>query len=111
MLKYAKIIDEKTGLCQVGLGTNSMFYKQIGMKELDVAQSQVDNQWYLAEKLDTDDYRKKIQEMERDAVRADLQRQLNEIDLKSIRALRCCETDRLEQLENQAKELRQKLNS
>ena len=50
MLKYAKIVNEETGLCEVGLGTNDNFYRSIGMVELDVEQSDVDNSWYLAEK-------------------------------------------------------------
>ena len=48
MIKYAKIINQETGLCEVGLGTNIEFYKSIGMNEMDVAQSDVDNNWYLA---------------------------------------------------------------
>lgn len=50
MIKYAKIINEQTGLCEVGLGTNAEFYKSIGMTELDVQQSDIDGQWYLANK-------------------------------------------------------------
>lgn len=50
MIKYAKIINEETGLCEVGLGTNIEFYISIGMKEYDVQQSDIDNCWYLAEK-------------------------------------------------------------
>ena len=50
MIKYAKIINQETGLCEVGLGTNTEFYKSIGMIELDVQQSDIDNNWYLAEK-------------------------------------------------------------
>ena len=47
MLKYAKITDEKTKACQVGLGTNTAFYKSIGMEEMDVIQAW-DGQYYLA---------------------------------------------------------------
>lgn len=50
MLKYAKITDEQTGLCEVGTGTNTAFYKSIGMTEQDVCQSSVDGNWYLSEK-------------------------------------------------------------
>ena len=28
MLKYAKIINEEIGLCQVGMGSNDDFYKR-----------------------------------------------------------------------------------
>ena len=50
MLKYAKIINEQTGLCEVGIGTNAEFYQSIGMIEFDVQQSDIDNNWYLADK-------------------------------------------------------------
>lgn len=47
MLKYAKIIDEETKQCEVGIGTNVEFYKSIGMTEMDVEQA-YNNQWYVA---------------------------------------------------------------
>ncbi len=50
MIKYAKVIDNGLGLCEVGLGTNTEFYKSIGMIQLDVQQSDIDNNWYLSEK-------------------------------------------------------------
>lgn len=50
MIKYAKVINEQTGLCDVGIGTNTEFYTSIGMTELDVEQSDIDGNWYLAEK-------------------------------------------------------------
>ena len=61
MIKYAKITNEETGLCEVGLGTNTEFYKSIGMIELDVQQSDIDNSWYLAEKcpMKTDEQKAK----------------------------------------------------
>ena len=45
MLKYAKIINEKTKQCEVGLGTNIAFYKNIDMTKLDVEQGY--DGWYL----------------------------------------------------------------
>ena len=47
MRKYANIIDKKTKQCDVGLGTDSAFYKSLGMKEMDVEQSW-DGSWYVA---------------------------------------------------------------
>ena len=47
MKKYAKIINEETKLCEVGLGTNSAFYKSIGMTEMKVEQA-YDGAWYLS---------------------------------------------------------------
>lgn len=46
MKKYAQLIDNKTKLCNVGIGTNTDFYKSIGMKLLDVEQA-YDGNWYL----------------------------------------------------------------
>lgn len=48
MIKYAKVINQETGLCEVGIGTNADYYKTIGMSELDVSISEKDNQWYLS---------------------------------------------------------------
>lgn len=48
MLKYAKVINETSGLCEVGIGTNSKFYKSIGMELQDVTQSDIDGLWYLS---------------------------------------------------------------
>ena len=46
MKKYAKIINEETKLCEVGLGSNANFYQSIGMTEQEVEQG-FDGQWYL----------------------------------------------------------------
>ena len=46
MKKYAKIVNEETKQCEVGLGTNSAFYQSIGMTEMDVEQA-YDGQWYV----------------------------------------------------------------
>lgn len=46
MRKYAKIINEETKLCEVGLGSNSEFYESIGMEEMDVEQAYNGN-WYI----------------------------------------------------------------
>lgn len=43
---YAKIINEETKLCEVGIGTNVEFYKSIGMTEMDVEQA-YNGQWYV----------------------------------------------------------------
>ena len=48
MIKYAKIINQETGLCEVGLGDDAEFYQSIGMAQLDVEQSDINNFWYLA---------------------------------------------------------------
>ena len=46
MKKYAKVINEETKACEVGLGTNSAFYQSIGMTEMEVEQA-YDGSWYL----------------------------------------------------------------
>ena len=47
MKKYAKVINEETKACEVGLGTNSEFYASLGMKKQEVEQSYTGD-WYLA---------------------------------------------------------------
>lgn len=47
MKKYTKIVNEEKKLCEVGLGTNTDFYKSIGMTEMDVEEA-YDGCWYLA---------------------------------------------------------------
>ena len=44
--KYAKITDEETKACSVGVGTDEKFYKSIGMELMDVEQA-YNGQWYL----------------------------------------------------------------
>ena len=46
MLKYAKITNEETKQCEVGLGTNSEFYESLGMEEMEVEQA-YNGSWYL----------------------------------------------------------------
>ena len=46
MKKYAKIVNEETKACEVGLGTNSASYQSIGMTEMEVEQA-YDGQWYV----------------------------------------------------------------
>lgn len=43
---YAKIINKETKQCEVGTGTNTEFYKSIGMTEMDVEQA-YNGQWYV----------------------------------------------------------------
>lgn len=46
MKKYAKIVNEETKQCEVGLGTNTKFYQSIGMEEMDVEEA-YDGGWYV----------------------------------------------------------------
>ena len=117
MLKYAKIIDNQTGLCEVGIGTNENFYKKIGMTKLDVTQADFDNQWYLTEKTNTDNYIQKQLSYIKEKRIAEIHTELDELDLKRVRAL--CEPELkdaeagitwLEYYNNQINELRTELN-
>lgn len=62
MIKYASIINEKTGLCSVGTGTNSDFYRSIGMQQLDVKQSDIDEAWYISDKCPMKTDEEKVKE-------------------------------------------------
>ena len=46
MKKYAKVVNDETKLCEVGVGTNTSFYASIGMTEMEVEQA-YNGQWYL----------------------------------------------------------------
>ena len=46
MKKYAKIINDQTKQCIIGIGTNETFYRQNGMSQMDVEQA-YDGNWYL----------------------------------------------------------------
>ena len=46
MKVYAQIIDEETKQVNIGTGTNTTFYKSIGMTEMEVEQA-YNGQWYL----------------------------------------------------------------
>ena len=50
MQKYCKILDDKTGLVQLGAGCSDDYYKSIGMKQRNVEQSEIDELWYLSSK-------------------------------------------------------------
>ena len=46
MLKYAKIINQKTKKCLVGIGKNTAFYESIGMQQMEVEQD-YNGDWYV----------------------------------------------------------------
>ena len=46
-MKYAKVTDEKTNRCDVGVGVDDEFYQSIGMELMNVDQG-YDGQWYVA---------------------------------------------------------------
>lgn len=46
MRRYAKIENEETKVCSIGIGTDTEFYRSIGMSEMEVEKG-YDGQWYL----------------------------------------------------------------
>lgn len=46
MIKYAKLVDVETKVCEVGLGTNEKYYLSLGMTKQDVELG-YDGNWYL----------------------------------------------------------------
>lgn len=46
MLKYAIIQNQETKLCSVGIGSDTKFYKSIGMSEMEVEQA-YNGDWYV----------------------------------------------------------------
>ena len=46
VMKYAQIANEETKKCNVGIGTDTKYYKSIGFEEMDVEQAW-DGTWYL----------------------------------------------------------------
>lgn len=46
MIKYAKIINNVTKLCEVGLGDAADYYKSLGMTTMEVEQA-YNGSWYL----------------------------------------------------------------
>lgn len=76
---YAKIINEETKACEVGIGTNTDFYKSIGLSEMDVEQS-YNGSWYLK------GYAPEKPQSVIDAERVDeLQKYLDETDWYAVR--------------------------
>lgn len=49
-LLYAKVTDTEKGLCIIGSGTDEEFYLKHGFAKQDVLQSDIDYNWYLADK-------------------------------------------------------------
>lgn len=110
MIKYAKVINEETKECQVGVGTNTAFYQKIGMVEMDVEQA-YNGAWYLK------GYAPQKPEPTKEERIAQLKNELSIIDTKSARSMRAIlsetatENDRsfLANLETQAENLRQQI--
>ena len=113
MIKYAKVVNEETKECQVGLGTNIEFYIAQGMTEQDVEKCERNGSWYLAGYV-PQETPEEIKEREMQSLKA----QLNDIDLQCIRALRAiqagvgteADSAKLVSLEQQAMDLREQIS-
>ena len=109
MLKYVQSIDEKTGLVKgIGQGNNEAVYIKLGMQKVDIKQSDIDGNWYLANKCPMKSEEVKEQE-KRETRIAEIKARLEELDYKTIRPLRAGETEQLAELEKQAEGLREEL--
>lgn len=81
-IKYAKVINQITNECEVGIGTNEAFYKSIGFTQLDVEQCEWNNKWYLKGRCPN----KPAPTIEEQI--SDLKNKLSDLDEKSNRSMR-----------------------
>ena len=82
LFKFAKVVNEETKLCEVGLGTNVAFYESIGMTEMEVEQG-YDGNWYLqgyAPERPIEEVQAKIQKQLTDAVQCVLDSKAQELN-------------------------------
>ena len=116
MFKYCKVLDEKTGLVQIGVGCPDEYYKEIGMESRNVQQSDVDGNWYIIDKCPMKTQEQKEQE-EREQKILLLKEQLDEIDKKKIRSTSAIALNiatqadyaKLQKLEQQAGQIREQI--
>ena len=112
-MKYAKIINDLTKQCEVGIGTNSQFYESIGMTLMEVEQA-YNGQWYVKGYAP-----EKPQEEINEERKQEIYARLTAIDTESLRPLRAIaqgteteyDTEKLKALEDEAVALRQELSS
>lgn len=83
---YAKIINEETKQCEVGIGTNVEYYKSLGMVEMEVEQA-YDKQWYV--KGFAPEKPAPTKEEQEQARIAELKAQLDGTDYKIIKCSEC----------------------
>lgn len=111
MILYAKVINQETKACDVGIGTNESFYKASGMTQMDVEKCEWNGCWYVAGYVPAEPTPTKEKQIEL------LKQQLSAIDERSARSMRAIlantatDDDRayLASLETQAASLRQQI--
>lgn len=86
MIKYAKITNQETKQCEVGIGTNTAFYESIGMTQMDVEQAYTGD-WYMAGYAPQEPA--PTEEETKQARIAELQSQLASTDYKIIKCSEC----------------------
>lgn len=105
MKKYAKVVNEQTKQCDVGLGTNIEYYKSIGMTEQEVEQC-YDGSYYLKGYAP----QKPQPTIQEQVVKLEKQYQMNRWQREIILAQNSGASDytktKAQEIENLAKELR-----
>lgn len=105
MKKYAKVVNEQTKQCDVGLGTNIEYYKSIGMTEQEVEQC-YDGSYYLKGYAP----QKPQPTIQEQVVKLERQYQMNRWQREIILAQNSGASDytktKAQEIENLAKELR-----
>ena len=92
MYKYVKNIQENGKCLEVANGTNTDFYKSIGMVRKDVEQSEVDGCWYLADKCPHyTDEEKEAQKQQKEDEEKDqaLEQAIEELGKEMLKAQMC----------------------
>lgn len=103
--KYAKVKNEETKVCDVGIGTNDAFYKSLGFTKQEVEQSYT-GEWYLkgyAPSKPEPTTEEKVQALENET---GLTRAIREIVLSGDVTVSKYVIDKATEIEALAKELR-----
>lgn len=103
MKKYAKIIDNITKACEVGVGTNTDFYKSIGMTEMEVEQA-YDGSYYLKGYAPTkSDDEQTLEELQKE--QTDFNAQIEQLKDQLLTATLADDTDQIESIKAQYQNL------
>ena len=86
MIKLAKVIDKDSAKVSLAQGTDTDWFISQGYSQLEVKQSDIDFDWYLAEKCPMKTDEQKAQENKNQKIE-ELKSKLEELDKQRIRAL------------------------
>ena len=99
MKKYVKISNEQTKSVDVGVGTNTDFYKSIGMELLDVEQG-YNGTWYVQGYAPTkSDDEQALEELQKE--QTSLESQIAELKVNLLTATLADDTDQIESIKAQ----------